>query len=80
MTNSVTAQHNLTDGVRRLGLALETKCPEHDLVRFLGLFRGGNYDSQLIQEYQQRFGNGIGSTMMEADLNYCRALEAALRE
>jgi hypothetical protein len=28
--------------------------------------------------YGRKFGNGVGTTFMQADLNFCQALEAEL--
>jgi hypothetical protein len=73
-------RHSLANNILDLGEALETKCPDHQLIKYLALFRGKHADTELTAEYGRRFTNGIGSTFMDADLNYCKALHEALRE
>ena len=73
-------RHCLADNILNLGEILETTRPEHELVKYLALFRDTKGDATLTVEYGRRFGNGVGSTFMDADLNYCKALHEALRE
>ena len=51
---------------------------DHELLIYADAFINDTWTQALCQDYGRKFGNGIGSTFMQADLKFCQTLEATV--
>jgi hypothetical protein len=78
MTNIEIIEVPIKQKIELLLEKLKILHPDHELLYFAQLFLAQTWSQEICNVYGRRFGKGIGTTFMQADLNFCKALEEAL--
>ena len=78
MTSIETCTLSLNQKIESLSRRLRIEDPDNELLYFSNVFLTDSWSPEISSQYGRKFGGGFGTTFMQADINFCKALEAAL--